>query len=200
MEELIYDDESVSKNQHILPRMIGGGRKHQDDFNYVCLWCPNEDINKGKIGRYKELKNYRDHFRKYHHSEDGKGISMTQFIDKVQRCEPTWFCPTCKQHKSVGNVLRHKVICQQAQDEETTDSDVEIISNDNQQTIYKKRQEENKKTKTGIGSSLCRSSDKSYSQELLSKDKFNLVDKTEIILSDSENEDNPQAQEKDVAV
>ena len=193
MEELIYDDESVNKNQHILPRMVGGGRKHQDDSNYVCLWCPKEDINKGKIGKYKELKNYRDHFKKYHYGEDGKGIPMGQFIDKVKRCEPTWFCPKCKQHKSVANVLRHKVICKQEQDEESTDSDVEITSTDNQETISKMRQEKNKQAKTEIGSS-------SYFQEPLSKGKVLLMDKNEIVLSDSENGDNPRAKNKDVSV
>ena len=133
MEEVIYDDESVSKNQHSLPRMVGGGRKHNADFNYVCQWCPNEDIKKGKNGKYKELKNYRDHFRKYHHGEDGKGVPMSQFVEKVQRCEPTWFCPNCKQHQSIGNVVRHKAICKQQQDPEINSSESEETENGDQQ-------------------------------------------------------------------
>ena len=110
-EEWIYDDESVNTFQQMLPRMVGGGRRLREDFNYVCLWCPKEDIKKGKRGRFKELKNYRDHFKKYHHGEDGEGIPMSEFIKKLNRCEPTWFCRNCKQHYSLGNQVRHKAIC-----------------------------------------------------------------------------------------
>ena len=62
-EDLVYDDESTNAYQQMLPRLIGGGRKLREDFNYVCLWCPKEDIKKGKKGRFRELKNYRDHFK-----------------------------------------------------------------------------------------------------------------------------------------
>ena len=122
-EEWIYDDESVNTFQQILPRMVGGGRTIREDFNYVCLWCPKEDIKKGKRGRFKELKNYRDHFKKYHHGEDGEGIPMSEFIKKINRCEPTWFCRNCKQHYSLGNQVRHKAICHLESSD--TESDIE---------------------------------------------------------------------------
>ena len=84
-DEWIYDDESVSHYQQMLPRMIGGGRKLRADYNYVCLWCPKEDLKKGIKGRYRELKNYRDHFKKYHHGEDGQGVSMSEFVKKIEQ-------------------------------------------------------------------------------------------------------------------
>lgn len=124
-EEWIYDDESVSNFQQMLPRIIGGGRKLRADYNYVCLWCPKEDLKKGIRGRYRELKNYRDHFKKYHHGEDGKGIPMSEFMKKLNRCEPTWFCQNCKQHYSLGNQVRHKAICQLESSESESDSDRE---------------------------------------------------------------------------
>ena len=124
-QELIYDDESVSCYQQKLPRMIGGGRKLKADYNYVCLWCPKEDLKKGIRGRYKELKNYRDHFKKYHHGEDGKGVPMSDFLKKLNRCEPTWFCKKCKQHYSLGNHVRHKAICQPEKTLDSSESDDE---------------------------------------------------------------------------
>ena len=124
-DEWIYDDESVSHYQQMLPRMIGGGRKLRADYNYVCLWCPKEDLKKGIKGRYRELKNYRDHFKKYHHGEDGQGVSMSEFVKKLNRCEPSWFCKNCKQHYSLGNQVRHKAICHLESSE--SDSDLEEI-------------------------------------------------------------------------
>ena len=122
-EDLIYDDESVNTFQQLLPRMVGGGRKLREDFNYFCAWCPKEDIKKGKKGRFRELKNYRDHFRKYHHGENGEGIPMTDFIKKLNRCEPTWFCKNCRQHYSIGNQVRHQAICELSSND--SDSDIE---------------------------------------------------------------------------
>ena len=122
-EDLIYDDESVNTFQQMLPRMIGGGRTLQAEYNYICLWCPKMDIKKGKRGYFKELKNYRDHFKKYHHGENEEDkIPMSEFIKKLNRCEPTWFCKNCRQHYSLGNQIRHKAICQQ----ESTDSDSDV--------------------------------------------------------------------------
>ena len=122
-QELIHDDESAIWFQQNLPRMTGGGRRIASDFNYVCLWCSKEDLERGTKGRYKELKNYRDHFKKYHHGEDGNGVPMSEFVKKINRCEPTWFCKICKQHLSLGNQVRHKAICQQEQISDTSDSE-----------------------------------------------------------------------------
>ena len=136
-EESIQDDKGVNDYQHLLPRMIGGGRKIRADFNYVCLWCPKEDIKKGKKGRFKELKNYRDHFKKYHHGEDGEGIPMSEFDKKINRCEPTWFCQNCKQHYSLGNEIRHKAICQLESSESDSDNEA-IIHSKTRKKIKKK--------------------------------------------------------------
>ena len=122
-EDLIYDDESANTFQQMLPRVLGGGRTLKADYNYICLWCPKEDIKKGKRGYFRELKNYRDHFKKYHHGENEEDkIPMSEFIKKLNRCEPTWFCKNCRQHYSLGNQIRHKAICQQ----ESSDSDSDV--------------------------------------------------------------------------
>ena len=134
-EDLIYDDESVSTFQQMLPRVTGGGRTLRADYNYVCLWCPKEDIKKGKRGCFKELKNYRDHFKKYHHGGAEDGIPMSEFIKKLNRCEPTWFCKNCRQHYSVGNKVRHKAICHL----ESSDSDTDSESNIEEQIKGRKR-------------------------------------------------------------
>ena len=125
-DNLIYDDESVNAFQQMLPRLVGGGRSLRQDFNYVCLWCPKDDITKGKRGRFKELKNYREHFRKYHHGENGNGIPMTEFMKKLNRCEPTWFCKNCRQHYSLGNRVRHEAICKLETSESESESEVEM--------------------------------------------------------------------------
>lgn len=125
-EDFIYDDESVSTFQQMLPRVTGGGRALRADYNYVCLWCPKEDIKKGKRGCFRELKNYRDHFKKYHHGGGEDGIPMSEFIKKLNRCEPTWFCKNCRQHYSVGNKVRHKAICHLESSDSDTDSESDI--------------------------------------------------------------------------
>ena len=127
-DDLIQDDESVNIFQQMLPRLVGGGRTLRQDFNYVCLWCPKDDITKGKRGRFRELKNYREHFRKYHHGENGEGIPMTEFLKKLNRCEPTWFCKNCRQHYSLGNRVRHEAICK-LESESESESEEEIKGN-----------------------------------------------------------------------
>ena len=127
-DDLIQDDESVNIFQQMLPRLVGGGRTLRQDFNYVCLWCPKDDITKGKRGRFRELKNYREHFRKYHHGENGEGIPMTEFLKKLNRCEPTWFCKNCRQHYSLGNRVRHEAICK-IESESESESEEEIKGN-----------------------------------------------------------------------
>ena len=144
---LIFDDESVSKNQHILPRMIGGGRTLGAEYNYECLWCPKEVIQTGRKGRYKELRNYRDHFTKCHLGEEGNGIPMTEFLQKVHRCEPTWFCTNCKTHYSLGNVVRHKAICRPEQQMDGNESGSEANENMSYQGKQKNVQDGPKQNK-----------------------------------------------------
>ena len=144
-DELIHDDESAMCFQQNLPRMTGGGRRIGSDFNYVCLWCSKEDLERGTKGRYKELKNYRNHFKKYHHGEDGNGVPMTEFVKKLNRCEPTWFCQICKQHLSVGNKVRHKAICQPQQMSGTSDSESASEGEGTKQKVIDQKREKNKK-------------------------------------------------------
>ena len=144
-DEFVHDDESAMSFQQSLPRMTGGGRRIASDFNYVCLWCSKEDLKRGTKGRYKELKNYRDHFKKYHHGEDGNGVPMSEFVKKLNRCEPTWFCKICKQHLSLGNKVRHEAICQQEQISGTSDSESASEDEGTKQMVVDQQRNKNQK-------------------------------------------------------
>ena len=119
-EELVFDDESVHQHQQVLNRLYGGGRRIISAYNYECLWCPREFIENGKGGRFLEIKNYRDHFRKKHMTTDG--IQMSEFIEKVNRREPTWLCKHCKRRVVLANRVRHKAVCYE---NDTDDEDLE---------------------------------------------------------------------------
>ena len=116
-ENLVSDDESVSQNQDMLPRLTGGGRKLQQEFRYVCYWCSDEVLKQKNRGRFRELRNYRDHFRKAH-----SDVPMREFLLRVDRNEPTWFCNICRRKISLGNQLRHQVICRPFVEETSSSS------------------------------------------------------------------------------
>ena len=124
--EQISDDEAVNKNQQLLPRLTGGGRKMLQDFKYICQWCSDETLKQKTKGRFMEIKNYRDHFRRVH-----QDIPFSEFLNKVERDEPKWQCKICRQKMSVGNQLRHQIICrppkylqkQKGKDDTSSDSD-----------------------------------------------------------------------------
>ena len=124
-DELIYDDESATYYQQNTPRLSGGGRRLNADFNYECLWCPKDVIKLGKKGRFKQFKSYREHFKQYHHREEGNGVSMADFLARVHRIDPKWYCKNCDRHYSLGNVVYHKSICKQSNPDES-DSEREI--------------------------------------------------------------------------
>jgi hypothetical protein len=143
-EEIIYDDDSVNRYQHSLPRISGGGRKLNANYSYECIWCPKEVIKLGKKGRFRELRSYRDHFRVFHHGEKGTGVPMADFVEKVQRVEPTWFCRVCKLHCSLGNAVRHKSICKLEQYSTDSESDCEetnVIGGQKKSLASKKKKE-----------------------------------------------------------
>ena len=110
LEDIVYDDESAAYLQQSFPRITGGGRKLNGTFSYVCAWCTQENCS-GQKGKFTELKNYRDHFRKKHLGEHGTGIPMSKFDEKVENNEPKWVCTKCKTSMSFGNKNRHKEIC-----------------------------------------------------------------------------------------
>ena len=124
-DELIYDDESATYYQQNTPRLSGGGRRLNADFNYECLWCPKDVIKLGKKGRFKQFKSYREHFKQYHHREEGNGVSMADFLARVHRIDPKWYCKNCDRHYSLGNVVYHKSICKQSNPDDS-DSEREI--------------------------------------------------------------------------
>ena len=123
--EVISDDEGVHNKQEFLPRLTGGGRKMLQDFKYICQWCSSETLKQKTKGRFREIKNYRDHFRRAH-----QDIPFNEFLNKVERDEPKWQCKICRQKMSVGNQLRHQIICRppkfnkkKGQDDSTSESD-----------------------------------------------------------------------------
>ena len=61
--EDMEDEDDVHENQQSLPRLEGGGRRFMQEYKYVCQWCTAEQLTKKTRGRFRELKNYRDHFR-----------------------------------------------------------------------------------------------------------------------------------------
>ena len=105
--EKVHDEESALCMQQDLPRMTGGGRRILQDFKYICQWCSPEALAKKNRGRFREIRNYRDHFRRFH--EDT--VPFSEFLNKVERNDPTWLCKICRQRISLGNQLRHQVIC-----------------------------------------------------------------------------------------
>ena len=105
-EDKVSDDETASQHQHQLPRMSGGGRKMMQEFKYICQWCSEETLKQKTRGRFMELKNYRDHFRRVH-----QDVPFTEFLNKVDRDEPKFHCKICNKKISLGNQLRHQIIC-----------------------------------------------------------------------------------------
>ena len=122
-ENMVSDDESVAKHQAMLPRLTGGGRKLQQDFRYVCFWCSDEVLKQKNRGRFRELRNYRDHFRNAH-----SDVPMREFLSRVERNEPTWFCNICRRKISLGNQLRHQIICRPIVEESSSNSSSESSS------------------------------------------------------------------------
>ena len=122
------DDESASQYQHDLPRVSGGGRKLHAEFNYECLWCPKEVLKLGQKGKFRELKTYRRHFMNFHHGENGEGVPMADFLMRVQRNEPTWFCEICQQDYSLDNEIRHRAICKPNQEKSDSDNNISLAN------------------------------------------------------------------------
>ena len=132
LEDLIWDDESANYYQQKLPRISGGGRKLSADYNYECIWCPKEVVRLGKKGRFKEFRSYRDHFKAFHLGEDGDGVPMADFLARVHRIDPKWFCKVCGNHYSLRSVMYHKSVCKQPEEEytesESENEDIEGIA------------------------------------------------------------------------
>ena len=125
----VFDDDTVHQHQQKLQRMFGGGRRIDAPYNYECLWCPREVIENGKRGRYLELKNYRDHFRKYHMTVEGGSVPMSEFLTKINRREPTWYCTNCRRRCGLASIVRHKAICQGLHFHHGNDSDDDTYFN-----------------------------------------------------------------------
>lgn len=121
-EDKISDDDGASQHQHQLPRMSGGGRKMMQEFKYVCKWCSEETLKQKTRGRFMELKNYRDHFRRVH-----QDVPFNEFLNNVDRNEPKFHCKICHKKISLGNQLRHQIICRPPayQEKSTSSSDSE---------------------------------------------------------------------------
>ena len=59
----MMDEDDVHQNRQSLPRLEGGGRRLMQEYKYICQWCSAEQLSKKTRGRFREIKNYRDHFR-----------------------------------------------------------------------------------------------------------------------------------------
>ena len=122
----INDEDELHENQQNLPRLLGGGRSFLQEVKYVCQWCTHEQLQKPTRGRFREIKNYRDHFRTYH-----SDIPFHEFLNRVQRQEPKWQCKICRQRMSLSNQLRHQVICRPKKFESSSDSETDNDQNEN---------------------------------------------------------------------
>ena len=120
-ENLIIDDDTANEFRHLLPRFEGGGRGVNQHFNYVCKWCPKEKLT-GQRGKFMEIRNYRDHFRRFHLSEE---VPYTEFLENVSRREPKWLCPNCNNQMSLGNMVRHKAVCKSSNSSDEDNSSEE---------------------------------------------------------------------------
>ena len=138
---LAFDDDSVNQNQGVLPRLFGGGRRLMQEFKYICQWCPREALEQRNKGRFRELKNYRDHFRRYH-----SDIPMREFLTKVQRNEPKFFCKICRRKISLGNQLRHQIICRPIIADKSSSSS----SSSDQEEVSTKKTKSNKSTTKAV--------------------------------------------------
>ena len=125
--------------------MIGGGRTVSGPCNYICAWCPQNDTNSSQKGRFREKKNYRDHFRKKHYGENGNGISMAEFVEKTETKEPKWICKNCETIMSIGNRIRHKAICKDdTQSYSSSESDQDDENNETREEYEQNRKKRNK--------------------------------------------------------
>ena len=123
----INDEDELHENQQQLPRLLGGGRSFLQEVKYICQWCTHEQLKKQTRGRFREIKNYRDHFRNFH-----SDIPFNEFLNKVERQEPKWQCKICRQKMSLANQLRHQVICRPKKYETSSDSDSDDDQNEKQ--------------------------------------------------------------------
>ena len=147
LEDIVEDDESFGLLQHSLPRMIGGGRTVSGPCNYICAWCPQNDTNSSQKGKFREKKNYRDHFRKKHYGENGNGISMAEFVEETETKEPKWICKNCETIMSIGNRIRHKAICKDdTQSYSSSESDQDDENNETREEYESTKRNVLKKT------------------------------------------------------
>ena len=128
----ISDDETALLHQQSLPRLKGGGRKMLQDFKYVCKWCSEETLKQKTKGRFREIKNYRDHFRRVH-----QDLPFSEFLNKVDRDEPKFHCKICNKKISLGNQLRHQVICRPEPCMEQSSSDSSSSSSDEEEKVQR---------------------------------------------------------------
>ena len=137
----INDEDELHENQQQLPRLLGGGRSFLQEVKYVCQWCTHEQLQKPTRGRFREIKNYRDHFRNYH-----SDIPFNEFLNKVERQEPKWQCKICRQKMSLANQLRHQVICRPKKYETSSDSDSDDDQNERSSESSKSNYNEEKQS------------------------------------------------------
>ena len=119
---MIFDDETASIHQHMLPRITGGGRRVGAPYSYECTWCIKKGVPKDKR-RFQKYKTYEKHFTKFHLGKRDVKTTLQMFRDSVPRKDPRWYCERCERWYSLGNKYYHKSVCRQYEDESSDDNE-----------------------------------------------------------------------------
>ena len=120
VEDAMIDEETSNEFRHMIPRLSGGGRKLNQHYTYFCQWCPKDEIKNSQKGKFLQIKNYRDHFRRVH-----SDIDYNEFLRCVTKRDPKWCCPNCRRLMSISHSVRHKAICNVSEDEDDDEEEEE---------------------------------------------------------------------------
>ena len=119
---IIFDDETASMHQQMLPRITGGGRRVGAPYSYECTWCIKKGVPKDKR-RFQKFKTYEKHFTTFHLGKRGVEMTLKMFRENVPRKDPRWYCERCERYYSLGNKYYHKSVCRQDEDESSEDNE-----------------------------------------------------------------------------
>ena len=118
---IVFDDETASMHQQMLPRITGGGRRVGAPYSYECTWCIKKGVPKDKR-RFQKFKTYEKHFTTFHLGKPGVEMTLKMFRESVPRKDPRWYCERCERDYSLGNKHYHKSVCPQ-NDKESSEDD-----------------------------------------------------------------------------
>ena len=97
---------------------LGGGRSRQDLSLYKCRWCSKKKMKyNSQIGRFKEIRNYRQHFKSVH-----SNIPFSEFLQHVTNRDKKYTCPLCRKQFAMSSAANHKKICERNHKESSSSS------------------------------------------------------------------------------